>query len=123
MKISLNSFSNYKNDNTVKSLIGIAPSGAITFISKLYNGAISGRELTLQSGLIEKLEAGHCVLADRDFTVLSDMFKSRECTLFTPNFLTYNIQFPVNERCENKKVSSHRCHIERAISRIKMFKF
>ena len=55
-------FSNYKNHNTVKSLIGIAPSGAITLISELYNGAISNRELTLQSGLIEKLEAGDCVL-------------------------------------------------------------
>ncbi len=34
-------FSNYKNDNTYKALIGISPSGAIIFVSKLYPGSIS----------------------------------------------------------------------------------
>ncbi len=31
-------FSSYKNHTTLKGLIGIAPSGAITFISQLYTG-------------------------------------------------------------------------------------
>ena len=33
-------FSSYKNHTTLKGLIGIAPSGAITFISQLYTGSI-----------------------------------------------------------------------------------
>ena len=115
------SFSNYKNHNTVKSLIGIAPSGAITFISDLFNGSISDRELTIRSKLLDKLEPGDCVLADRGFTSLHDILESKGCTLFTPNFLKDKIQFPLNERSENKMISSHRCHIERAISRIKNF--
>ena len=41
-------FSNYKNSNT---LIGISPVGAITFISDLYAGGISGKELT-KSGIL-----------------------------------------------------------------------
>ena len=34
-------FSSYKNNNTFKGLIGISPSGAIIFISKLFPGSIS----------------------------------------------------------------------------------
>ena len=41
-------FSNYKNNNTFKGLIGISPSGAITFVSSLFSGSISDKELTRQ---------------------------------------------------------------------------
>jgi len=33
-------FSNYKNKNTVKVLLGITPSGVISFVSKCYEGSI-----------------------------------------------------------------------------------
>lgn len=36
-------FSSYKIYNTYKALIGISPSGAITFVSKLFPGSISGQ--------------------------------------------------------------------------------
>ena len=39
-------FSSYKNHNTFKALIGISPSGAVTFVSRLYPGNISDKELT-----------------------------------------------------------------------------
>ena len=39
----------YKNHNTYKGLVGISPSGAVTFVSKLYPGSISNKELTRQS--------------------------------------------------------------------------
>ena len=45
-------FSHYKNTNTFKGLIGIAPCGVITLISKLYTGSISDREITQQSGIL-----------------------------------------------------------------------
>ena len=43
-------FSNYKNNNTYKVLVGIAPVGTITLISDLYAGGISDKELTKRSG-------------------------------------------------------------------------
>ena len=43
-------FSNYKNNNTFKGLVGISPSGAITFISNLFSGSISDKELTRKVG-------------------------------------------------------------------------
>lgn len=40
-------FSHYKNTNTLKALIGITPSGAISFISDLWGGSISDKSLNL----------------------------------------------------------------------------
>ena len=58
-------FSSYKNHNTFKALIGISPSGTVMFVSKLYPGNISDKELTHQSGLLGLLEHGHSIMADR----------------------------------------------------------
>ena len=46
-------FSSYKHHTTLKGLIGITPGGAISFISQLYTGSISDREIVIPSGLLE----------------------------------------------------------------------
>jgi len=46
-------FSSYKNHTTVKGLVGITPSGAITFLSQLYSGCISDREIVERSGILD----------------------------------------------------------------------
>ena len=63
-------FSSYKNHTTVKGLIGIAPSGAITFTSQLYTGSISDREIVERSGILDlPLSEGDNVMADKGFTI------------------------------------------------------
>ncbi len=63
-------FSSYKNHQTFKALLGIAPSGAITFISELYTGNISDREIVIRSGLLDQaFESGDSVMADKGFTI------------------------------------------------------
>ena len=39
-------FSSYKNQNMFNGLVGITPSGAICFVSELFGGNISDKELT-----------------------------------------------------------------------------
>ena len=51
-------FSNYKNHNTYKGLIGISPSGAVVFMSDLYPGSISDKQLTKRCGILDLLESG-----------------------------------------------------------------
>ena len=58
-------FSPHKNINTVKVLIGIIPSGAISFVSKCYEGSI----LVEVSGLLPKLEEGNQIMADKGFPI------------------------------------------------------
>ena len=60
-------FSNYKNNNTFKGLIGISPSGVMTFVYSLFSASISDKELTRQSGILALLEKGDSVMADRGF--------------------------------------------------------
>ncbi|CAB4044606.1 THAP domain-containing 6, partial [Paramuricea clavata] len=63
-------FSSYKNHTTLKGLIGIAPSGAITFISQLYTGSISDREIVIRSGFLDQAFVdGDTVMADKGFTI------------------------------------------------------
>ena len=39
-------FSNYKHHNTAKALVGIAPDGSVTFVSELYTGRSSDKQIT-----------------------------------------------------------------------------
>ena len=62
-------FSAYENHTTLKGLVGISPSGAITFISQLYTGSISDREIVERSGILDLPFKGDSVMADKGFTV------------------------------------------------------
>ena len=109
-------FLSYKNHNTYKVLIGISPSGAITFVSKLYSGFISDKELIRQSGL---LESGDSVMADKGFDI-AEYLIPRGVSLNIPPFLRGMEQFTHKELVENWRIAL-RIHIERAMKRIKNF--
>ena len=62
-------FSNYKNHTTVKSLVGISPDGAFMFVSPLFEGSISDRDIVIESGLLPLLQFGDSVIADKGFNI------------------------------------------------------
>ena len=113
-------FSSYKNNNTFKGLIGISPSGAISFISRLFPGSISDKELTKQSGLLELLECGDSVMADRGFDIQDDLIPLG-VRLNIPPFLKGKHQLSPNEMVEIRRITSVRIHVERAMERIKNY--
>ena len=45
-------YSDYKSHTTVKALVGIAPGGGFTFISSVFPGSISDKNITVKSGLL-----------------------------------------------------------------------
>ena len=110
-------FSSYKNHNTLKGIIAVTPSGAV---SQLYGGNISDRELTERCGLLDLLEPGDSVMADRGFTI-ADMLDVRGVNLNIPPMKTRD-QFTQNELTTTRRIASLRIHVERAIGRIKSFK-
>ena len=60
-------FSAYKHNNTAKGLIGIAPSGQITFISHLYAGRCSDKKIMRHCGLYDILQPGDSFMGDEGF--------------------------------------------------------
>ena len=70
LRLNSELFSSYKNHTTLKGLVGISPGGAITFISQLYTGHISDREIVTRSGFLNlPFDRGDSVMADKGFTV------------------------------------------------------
>ena len=113
-------FSHYRHHVTYKGLVGIAPSGAVTFVSELFVGSISDIEIVKQSELLQKelWESGDSVMADLGF-LIDDLLKPLGVTLNTPAFLNERDQLSHKEVIESQTIAALRIHVERAIQRIK----
>ena len=73
MNACAQTYSNYKSPNTIKCLISITPSGGISFLSASWGGKASDKLITLNSGFLDMLSPGDCVLADRGFLVEEEL--------------------------------------------------
>ena len=113
-------FSNYKHHTTLKGLIGISPGGAITFISQLYTGSISDREIVVRSGLLDlPFQEKDSIMADKGFTI-QDLLPLG-VSLNIPPFLGSSAQMPAQDVVHTQEIASLRIHVERAINKIKNF--
>ena len=116
-------YSHYKSHVTYKGLIGISPSGSVTFISQLFDGSISDREIVSRSGFLEPSlwNSQDSVMADRGF-VIYDELKELGVVLNIPCFLAGRDQLTAAEVKESQSIASVRIHVERAIQRVKKFR-
>ena len=113
-------YSNYKNKNTYKGLIGISPSCAVTFISDLYSGSISDKELTRKYGLLSLLEPGDSEMADRGFDIKEDL-DILGVKLNMPPFLRGKQQLNENELIETSHIATLCIHIRKSNGTAKKF--
>lgn len=114
-------YSSYKSSFTVKFLVGISPSGLITFVSKGYGGRSTDGFIVNDSKFIDLVEPGDEIMADKGFPQIKTELFKRQCVLIMPPF-AFNPQFSKEEVLEGYNIASVRIHIERAIQRIKLFK-
>ena len=113
-------FSAYKNHTTLKGLVGISPSGAITFISQLYTGSISDREIVERSGILDlPFNEGDSVMVDKGFTI-SDILPLG-VSLNIPPFLGAAAQMPSEDVVKAQEIAQLHIHVEHAINKIKNF--
>ena len=111
-------WSNYKQHNTVKFLIGIAPQGVVSFISKGWGGRVSDVHLTENCGLLQNLLPGDLVLADRGFTVQESV--GMYCAeVKIPPFTRGKKQLSKFEIDTSRQLSHVRIHVERVIGVIR----
>ena len=113
-------WSDYKSSNTFKLLVGISPTGAFTFVSKLWSGGISDRNITVKSGLVDKLEPNDDCMADIGFNI-RDLVTKKRATLNIPPF-SKGKQLSTKACTKTRRIAAVRIHVERAIQRLKGFK-
>ncbi len=117
-------YSQYKHHNTVKVLIGITPTGLITFVSEVYGGNTSDRHIA-EKEFISKVMPGDAIMVDRGFNI-ADLLLARGAKLHMPPFTRKNSAGQKtlldNEIKRTRDIASLRIHVERAIERMKNFK-
>mgnify|MGYP001798202967 CR=1 FL=1 len=101
-------------------MLGISPHGAITFVSSLYTGSISDKEITRCSGILDLLEPTDSVMADKSFDIES-VLESHGVKLNLLPFLEARDQFSKEQVLDTKTIAKLRIHVERAIRRMKEF--
>ena len=122
-------YSDDKSSNTYKGLIGVDSRGGIMFISHLYTGGISDKEICQRSGLYDllrkkigtgELKAGDAIMADKGFTISKEL-EEIGLRLNIPPFLGKRKQMGASDVKETQLIVHHRIHVERAIGKVKGF--
>ena len=111
-------WSNYKQHNSVKFLIGIAPQGVISFISNAWGGRVSDVYITENCGVLDNLMPGDLLLADRGFTI-QDSVGLLCAEVKTPTFTRGKNQLSKFEVESSRQLSRVRIHVERVIGVIR----
>ncbi|XP_055855902.1 uncharacterized protein LOC129919092 [Episyrphus balteatus] len=112
-------YSQYKGAATLKVLIGISPSGAINFLSKVASGRSSDKAIFNRSDLLSKLEPGDAVMVDKGF-MIGDELNKAGIEMIRPKF--HFEPFSGEDVRRNTRIAAARVHVERRFARLKMFK-
>ncbi|KAK6293463.1 hypothetical protein J4Q44_G00357890 [Coregonus suidteri] len=119
LSLQSETFSSYKNHTTFKGLIGVAPCGVITFVSKLYTGSISDMEITRKCQILHLLQPGDELMADKGF-LIERMLSEVGATLVIPP-LKKSPQLSREDTLKTQAIARLRILVERAIRRVKEY--
>ena len=100
------------------------------FISQLYEGSISDRQIVERSGFLEilrqklitgEIKRGDAIMADKGFDIQNDL-KKIGLNLNIPPFLKDKVGFEEDDVIKTQTIAKHRIHVERAICKIRRFR-
>ena len=121
LKVKL--YSHYKSRYTMKFLVACAPTGEISFVSRMFGGRTTDTEITIKSGFINMVESGDDILGDKGFPEIDTSISQHGGLLIMPPFKRSGkgFQFTVKQTEDAYKIARVRIHVERCISRMKVF--
>jgi hypothetical protein len=114
-------YSQYKSHMTWKSLVGITPNGVISFVSDLWAGSISDKQITEKSGLLDLCEPGDSIMTDKGF-LISDLTTVRGIYLTIPPKKRDRKQLSRRDVEKTRRIANLRMHVERHMERVKNFR-
>ena len=91
----------------------------MTFVSDLFPGRCSDKQIVRESGILDLLEKEDDVMGDRGFEI-EDVLPE-VVTLNIPPFLNDEPRLSLEDESKTRKIASVRVHVERAIRRFKTF--
>ncbi|XP_055336832.1 uncharacterized protein LOC129587227 isoform X2 [Paramacrobiotus metropolitanus] len=97
-------YSSYKHHTTVKYLIGITPSARASFLSEGFMGSKSDEAILSDSQLLDLLESGDSIMADKGFR-MAPKEANRGIELLTPDFLGPRTQLSAQEMTNRRNSS------------------
>ena len=111
-------WSNYKQHNTVKVLLGITPQGTISFVSEAWGGRVSDKCLTESCGILQNLLPGDLVLADRGFNI-AESVGIMQARLHIPAFTWGKNQLTALEIEDTRTIANVQIHVECVIGLVR----
>ncbi|XP_041644159.1 uncharacterized protein LOC121510256 [Cheilinus undulatus] len=108
-----------KKATTFKGLIGIAPCGAVTFVSNLYSSSISDGELSEHCGIFDLLEPGDACITGKGTTIEKVVAEHGATLVITP--LESPAEFSRDDELKTQAISQLQILIRRVISRVREF--
>ncbi|CAM4575197.1 unnamed protein product [Leuciscus chuanchicus] len=108
-------FLHYKSHCTFKAMVGMSPHGALTFISPLFEGSMSDKEIFCQSGIKNLLTPDTAIMVDKGILV-DDLAPG---TVYRPAFVIQRAQMAEADVLETQSIARLRVHVERLIRRVK----
>lgn len=102
-------------------MVGITQSGAISFISDVYESSMSDKDIFKESGILNKLNEGDLVMMDRGFNI-RDLLLKKGADIVIPPYLGDRANLTPQEEAQTRTIAKLRIHVERVIERMKKFK-
>ena len=103
----------------LKALLAITPDGCLSFVSEMFGGSVSDREVTETCGLLDLLEPGDSIMADKGF-MIRDLCEERGVSLNIPAFLEKKDQLSHEETAQTRRIAKLRNH-ERQMECVKNY--
>ncbi|XP_052128107.1 uncharacterized protein LOC127750446 [Frankliniella occidentalis] len=114
-----NTFSSYKHGNTEKYLIGTSGYGSVIFCSDGFEGNKSDKEILKASGIMNYLEKGDSVMADRGFNVKTELAEIGVNLIKPPDFKKKRQCLNPQEEILTKDTATARIYVEHVMKSIK----
>lgn len=118
----LQTYSHYKKRHTLKIMIGIAPSGMVSVISKIFGGKASDKFIMEYTKIVDLCDKNDMVMVDKGYVGEEILCREKNIKLIRPPFRRGNCQLSYEKCEENRGIARARVHVERCIQRLKNFK-